>query len=72
MRVGGQRAGATGERPGAVHCRRLVGEQGHSLVIPRRHMADGMALHQPEWNTGVDLLKLWREELSAQDTTISG
>ena len=27
---------------------------GHSLVIPRRHGADGLALHQPEWNAVVD------------------
>jgi len=27
---------------------------GHSLVIPRRHVADGLALHQPEWNAVVD------------------
>ena len=29
---------------------------GHSLVIPRRHGADGLALHQPEWNAAVELL----------------
>ncbi|WP_396094042.1 HIT family protein [Cyanobium sp. WKJ7-Wakatipu] len=28
---------------------------GHSLVIPRRHVADGFALHQPEWNAAVGL-----------------
>jgi diadenosine tetraphosphate (Ap4A) HIT family hydrolase len=44
----------------------------HSLVIPRRHVADGLALHQPEWNALVELLKLRREELSAQDATVSG
>lgn len=33
---------------------------GHSLVIPRRHGADGLALHQPEWNGAVELLKLRR------------
>ena len=38
---------------------------GHSLVIPRRHVADGLALHQPEWNAAVELL-------SAQDASISG
>ena len=27
---------------------------GHSLVIPRRHGTDGLALHQPEWNAVVD------------------
>jgi hypothetical protein len=45
---------------------------GHSLVIPRRHVADGLALHQPEWNALVELLKLRREELSAQDALING
>jgi hypothetical protein len=30
---------------------------GHSLVIPRRHGADGLDLHQPEWNAVVELLK---------------
>ena len=44
----------------------------HSLVIPRRHVADGLALHQPEWNALVELLKLRREELSAQDALING
>ena len=28
----------------------------HSLVIPRRHGADGLALHQPEWNAAVELI----------------
>ncbi|MFM9099846.1 MAG: HIT family protein [Cyanobium sp.] len=45
---------------------------GHSLVIPRRHVADGLALHQAEWNAVVELLKQRREQLSAQDATISG
>ncbi len=45
---------------------------GHSLVIPRRHVADGLALHQPEWNAAVELLKQRREQLSAQDATIRG
>ena len=45
---------------------------GHSLVFPRRHVADGLALHQPEWNAVVELLKLRREQLSAQDASISG
>ena len=31
--------------------------EGHSLVIPRRHGADGLELHQPEWNALVELLK---------------
>jgi len=28
---------------------------GHSLVIPRRHDADGLGLHQPEWSAEVEL-----------------
>jgi diadenosine tetraphosphate (Ap4A) HIT family hydrolase len=27
--------------------------EGHSLVIPRRHGVDGMALHQPESNAAL-------------------
>jgi hypothetical protein len=46
--------------------------EGHSLVIPRRHAADGLELHQPECNAVVELLKLRREQLSAQDASISG
>jgi diadenosine tetraphosphate (Ap4A) HIT family hydrolase len=38
---------------------------GHSLVIPRRHEADGLALHQPEWNAVVELLMRRRGQLSA-------
>jgi diadenosine tetraphosphate (Ap4A) HIT family hydrolase len=45
---------------------------GHSLVIPRRHVTDGLALHQPEWNAVVELLKQRREQLSAEDISISG
>ena len=45
---------------------------GHSLVIPRRHGPDGLELHQPEWNAVVELLKLRREQQSAQDASISG
>ena len=44
--------------------------EGHSLVIPRRHVADGLALHQPEWNAVVELLKMQREQLRSQDATI--
>jgi hypothetical protein len=48
LRAGGQRSGAAGERTGALHCRCRSVTPGHSLVIPRRHGADGLALHQPE------------------------
>jgi diadenosine tetraphosphate (Ap4A) HIT family hydrolase len=44
----------------------------HRLVIPSRHVTDGLELHQPEWNAVVELLKLRREQLSAQDASISG
>lgn len=50
----------------------LLENEGHSLVIPRRHGADGLELHQPEWNAVVELLKLRREQLSAQVALISG
>lgn len=45
---------------------------GHTLVIPRRHVADGLDLHQPEWNAVVELLKQRREQFSAKDASISG
>jgi ATP adenylyltransferase len=50
----------------------LLENEGHSLVIPRRHGADGLELHQPEWNAVVELLKRRREQLRAQDALISG
>nr|WP_286193257.1 MULTISPECIES: HIT domain-containing protein [unclassified Synechococcus] len=40
--------------------------------MPRRHGADGLELHQPEWNAVVELLKLRRDQLRAQDASISG
>ena len=46
--------------------------EGHSLVILRRHRADGLELHRPEWNAVVELLKLRREQLRNQDASISG
>ena len=63
---------------GCVFCalegsgRVLLENEGHSLVIPRRHVADGLALHQPEWNAAVELLKQRREQLSALDASING
>ena len=47
---------------GCVFCalegsgRVLLENEGHSLVIPRRHGADGRELHQPEWNAVVELV----------------
>ena len=36
---------------------------GHSLVIPRRHVSDGLALHQPEWNAVVDAGRRSRNQI---------
>lgn len=46
--------------------------EGHSLVIPCRHVADGIDLHQPEWNAVSALLKQRRLELEKADGSISG
>ena len=46
--------------------------EGHSLVIPDRHVADGMELHQPEWNAVTALLKRRRQDLLMADASISG
>ena len=46
--------------------------KGHSLVIPRRHGADGMALRQPERNAVVELLRQRRAMRRAQGATING
>ena len=45
---------------------------GHSLMIPCRHVADGMELHQPEWNAITALLKQRRQDLELADASISG
>jgi hypothetical protein len=36
---------------------------GHSPVISRRHGADGLALHQPEWNAVVDAGRRSRNQI---------
>lgn len=46
--------------------------EGHNLMIRCRHLADGMALHQPEWNAVTALLKQRRQELESADDSISG
>ena len=57
-----------GQPPGASEARSDAVTEGHSLVIPRRHLEDGMVLHQPEWNAVVALLKQRREQLGAPRT----
>jgi len=46
--------------------------EGHSLIIPCRHVVDGIDLHQAEWNAVTALLKQRRLELEKADGSISG
>jgi len=46
--------------------------KGHTLVIPKRHVADYFDLHQAERNAIERLLHEQREALSAEDPTITG
>lgn len=46
--------------------------EGHSLVLPCRHVMDGMDLHQPEWNAVIDLLRQRRRQLEMADASICG
>lgn len=45
---------------------------GHTLVIPRRHVADYFDLYQPELNAANRLLQQLKEQLSDDDDSISG
>ena len=45
---------------------------GHTLVIPKRHVADYFGLYQPELNAVNRLLHQLREQRTAEDATISG
>jgi ATP adenylyltransferase len=45
---------------------------GHTLVIPKRHVADYFDLHQPERNSVEQLLHECRERLLGRDETIRG
>jgi len=45
---------------------------GHSLIIPKRHVADYFDLHMPERNAVEELLKKCREELLHGDEKITG
>jgi len=46
--------------------------EGHSLVVPRRHVADYFQLHQSERNAIERLLQYCRKELLSKDPTITG
>jgi ATP adenylyltransferase len=45
---------------------------GHTLIIPHRHVADYFDLYQPERNAIEQLIHECRESLSASDNTIDG
>lgn len=45
---------------------------GHSLIIPKRHVSDYFSLTQPEINAVNQLLKLRKEELQQDDNSITG
>ena len=44
----------------------------HTLVVPKRHVADYFDLHQPELNAINLLLSEIRETLMSEDSTITG
>ena len=44
----------------------------HTLVIPKRHVADYFDLYQPELNTIQSMLKEQREKISAADPAVTG
>jgi ATP adenylyltransferase len=46
--------------------------EGHTLVIPKRHVADYFDLYQPERNAIQRLLESARERIMAQDSTVTG
>ena len=72
LRAGGQRPGAAGKRTGAVHRRYLSGDAWAQPGDPAAAWIRWLALHQPEWNAVVELLKLRREQLGTADASISG
>jgi diadenosine tetraphosphate (Ap4A) HIT family hydrolase len=46
--------------------------EGHTLIIPRRHVADSFALTQPELNAVHQLLAACQTKLQAEDPTVAG
>ena len=46
--------------------------KGHTLIIPKRHVADYFELHQPEINAIHQLLNARKAELQGKDSTITG
>jgi len=46
--------------------------EGHTLIIPKRHVADYFELHQPEVNAIQSLIYKCRQDLLDNDNTISG
>lgn len=46
--------------------------EGHTLIIPKRHVSDYFDLHQPELNAINQLLHKHKEKLQEEDKTITG
>ena len=46
--------------------------EGHTLIVPKRHVADYFSLEQPELNAINQLLKSRKQVLSDSDSTITG
>lgn len=46
--------------------------EGHTLVIPKRHVADYFDLYQPERNAIEQMLHKQREQLLSDDSSITG
>ncbi len=46
--------------------------EGHTLIIPKRHVADYFELHQPELNAINELLQKHKKELQKNDKSITG
>jgi ATP adenylyltransferase len=45
---------------------------GHTLVIPRRHVSDGLSMTKPERREAYDLVKVLSGQLRSDDPTIEG
>ena len=48
------------------------GTKGHTLIIPKRHVANYFDLYQPELNAIHNLLNKQRDQIIALDPTITG
>jgi HIT domain len=51
---------------------RFPATEGHTLVTPKRHVADYLGLLQPELNAVIFLLKRRQEQIRAEDSSAAG